>query len=77
MTDPDEILTLKEVAGYLKLSERTVYSYAQTGVLPGIKLGSAWRFRKADIDTWLDERRRLTEEGTSGRRAKREGEEEK
>ena len=61
----DEILTLKEVAAYLKLAERTVYLYAQTGKLPGIKFGSAWRFRRADIDRWVEEQRRLTESSTS------------
>ena len=62
---PDEILTLKEVAAYLKLAERTVYLYAQTGRLPGIKIGTAWRFRRADIDGWLDEQRRITEASTT------------
>ena len=61
---PDEILTLKEVAAYLKLAERTVYLYSQTGRLPGIKIGSAWRFRRADIDQWLEEQRRITEAST-------------
>jgi excisionase family DNA binding protein len=65
-----EIMTLQEVATYLKLAERTVYLYAQRGQLPGIKIGSAWRFRRADLDAWLDEQRRLTEAGTSGRRRK-------
>jgi excisionase family DNA binding protein len=64
---PDEILTLQEVATYLKLAERTVYGYAQKGLVPGIKVGSSWRFRKADIDRWLDEQRRLTEQSTSKR----------
>jgi len=61
----DQILTLKEVAAYLKLADRTVYLYAQTGKLPGIKIGSAWRFRRVDIDRWLDEQRTLTESSTS------------
>ena len=62
---PDEIITLPELAAYLKLSERTVYGYAQRGLLPGIKVGSAWRFRKADIQAWLEQQRKLTEESTS------------
>jgi len=61
---PGEILTLKEVAAYLKLAERTVYLYAQNGKLPGIKIGSAWRFRRSDLDRWLDEQRRITESST-------------
>ena len=61
---PEEILTLKGVAAYLKLAERTVYLYAQTGKLPGIKIGSAWRFRRSEIDQWLDTQRRITEAST-------------
>jgi excisionase family DNA binding protein len=60
MTDED-ILTLQELSAYLKIAEKTLYGYAQKGTIPGIKIGSAWRFRKADIDAWLEERRRLTE----------------
>lgn len=67
---PDEILTLKQVAAYLKLAERTVYLYAQTGKLPGIKIGSAWRFRRSDLDRWLDDQRRITESSTSATRQK-------
>jgi len=61
---PGEILTLKEVAAYLRLAERTVYLYAQNGKLPGIKIGSAWRFRRSELDRWLDEQRRITESST-------------
>ena len=61
MADEEEILTLQELSGYLKIAEKTLYGYAQKGTIPGIKIGSAWRFRKADIDAWLEERRKLTE----------------
>lgn len=63
---PEEILTLKEVAAYLKLADRTVYLYAQTGRIPGIKIGSAWRFRRSEIAQWLDEQQRITESTTKG-----------
>ena len=70
----DEIMTLPELAAYLKIAERTVYLYAQRGIVPGVKLGSAWRFRKADIEAWLDQQRKLTEESTSKRgRKERKG----
>ena len=65
-----EIMTLQDVADYLKLAERTVYGYAQKGLLPGIKVGSAWRFRKADIQAWLEEQRKITERSTSDRNRK-------
>ncbi len=61
----DEIMTLQEVAEYLKLSERTIYGYAQKGLVPGIKIGSSWRFRKDDLDAWLENQRKMTEESTS------------
>ncbi len=63
-----DLMTLKDLAEYLKMSDRTLYGYAQKGLLPGIKIGSAWRFRKADIDQWLDEQRRLTEQSASARK---------
>ena len=51
---PDKIMTLKEVAEYLRLKEKTAYRHAAEGILPGFKVGGAWRFRKADIDAWIE-----------------------
>jgi excisionase family DNA binding protein len=67
---PDEIMTLQEIADYLKIAEKTLYGYAQKGLIPAIKIGSAWRFRKANIEAWLDDQRKLTEESTRTRAAK-------
>ena len=51
ITEPgDEIMTVAEVADYLKMNQRTVYSLAKKGDLPGVRLGRQWRFRKDDID---------------------------
>ncbi len=50
----DEILTLEEVAKYLRVSERTVYDWAQKGEIPGGKLGTAWRFKRTDIEEWVN-----------------------
>ena len=56
MTDPeDEILTLDEVAAYLKAGKRTVYRLAQKGEIPAIKLGGTWRFRRSELDRWIAE----------------------
>jgi PTS system nitrogen regulatory IIA component len=52
----DEILTLEEVAKYLRVSERTVYDCAQKGEIPAGKIRSAWRFKKSEIDKWVNER---------------------
>jgi excisionase family DNA binding protein len=53
----DEILTLKEVAEYLKLAEKTAYRLAAEGKLPGFKVGGSWRFKKEDIEAWINEKK--------------------
>jgi excisionase family DNA binding protein len=53
---PDhEILTLEEVAHYLRLKPQTIYKWAQERRIPAVKLGKEWRFRKTVLDRWLDE----------------------
>ena len=49
----DEILTLDEVAAYLKAGKRTVYRLAADKKIPAFKLGGTWRFRKADLERWI------------------------
>lgn len=54
MTDAEgEILTLDEVAAYLKAGKRTVYRLAQQGDIPAFKLGGTWRFRRTELDRWI------------------------
>jgi len=54
MTDAGgEILTLDEVAAYLKAGKKTVYRLAQQGQIPGFKLGGTWRFRRTELDRWI------------------------
>tara|TARA_A100001391_G_scaffold24397_1_gene13332 strand:+ start:316 stop:501 length:186 start_codon:yes stop_codon:yes gene_type:complete len=55
----EEILTLKEVAEYLKLAEKTAYRLAAEGKLPGFKVGGSWRFRRREIESWIDEQSRV------------------
>jgi len=50
-----EIMTIEEVAEYLRVSERTVYDWAQKGQLPCGKLGTTWRFKRADIEGWVNQ----------------------
>ncbi|MEW8073529.1 MAG: helix-turn-helix domain-containing protein [Candidatus Thiodiazotropha sp.] len=50
----DQILTLKEVAVYLKLAEKTAYKLAAAGKLPGFKVGGSWRFKMCDLQEWMD-----------------------
>lgn len=54
MTEADgEILTLEEVAAYLKAGKKTVYRLAQQGQIPSFKLGGTWRFRRTELDRWI------------------------
>ena len=50
-----DILTIKEVAEYLRITEKTAYRLASERKLPGFKVGGSWRFRKSEIDAWIDE----------------------
>jgi len=50
---PDEILTIEEVAAYLKAGRRTVYRLAAKGQIPAFKLGGTWRFRRTELDQWI------------------------
>jgi excisionase family DNA binding protein len=53
---PDnEILTIEDVAAYLRLTPQTIYRWAQEKRIPAVKLGKEWRFRRSIIDAWLDE----------------------
>lgn len=52
---PDEILTIDEVAAYLKAGKRTVYRLAASREIPAFKLGGTWRFRRSELDQWIAE----------------------
>ena len=56
MTDKKEkLMTLKEVAEYLRLNEHTVYRMARKGEIPAFKIAGQWRFKKEVIDKWISE----------------------
>lgn len=48
-----DIMTLEEVAAYLRLKPQTIYTWAQEKRIPAAKLGKEWRFRKCIIDEWF------------------------
>ena len=60
MQDNPEIMTVEEVASYLRVSERTVYDWVTNGELPGGKLGTTWRFKRVDVERWVDKRLQTT-----------------
>lgn len=55
-----EIITIKQVADYLKVTERTIYRLAAAKKIPAFKVGGTWRFSRAEIDQWI---KRQTTEG--------------
>jgi len=54
----ERLMTVKEVAKYLKLNHMTVYRYAQKRKIPAVKIGGSWRFKKSLLDEWLERNRR-------------------
>jgi excisionase family DNA binding protein len=60
----DEILTLPEVAALLKVAEKTVYTMAQRGEIPAFKVRGQWRFKRVDIDAWIEKQKSETQKGT-------------
>jgi excisionase family DNA binding protein len=58
-----DIMTLEEVAQYLKLQPQTIYKWAQEGQIPGAKLGKEWRFRRRILDEWIDSAIHLSKGG--------------
>jgi len=47
------ILTIRDIAAYLKVTERTIYRLAAAQKIPAFKVGGTWRFSRIDIDTWI------------------------
>jgi excisionase family DNA binding protein len=55
---PDAVMTIDELAEYLKLSKSTLYHLVRRGEVPGTKIGRHWRFHRPIIDRWLSDSRR-------------------
>lgn len=49
----DNVMTIEDLAAYLKLSKSTLYKLCQDGRVPGTKVGRHWRFHKDAVDAWL------------------------
>lgn len=53
MAEP-AVLTLREVAELLRIAEKTAYTLAAEGTIPGFKVGGQWRFMRADLLAWVE-----------------------
>ncbi|MCK5894353.1 MAG: helix-turn-helix domain-containing protein [Endozoicomonadaceae bacterium] len=58
----DPILTVRQVADYLKVNERTVYRMTTTGKIPAFKVGASWRFKQTEIELWIKEQHNQQDE---------------
>ena len=54
---PGDVLTIEELAAYLKIPKSTLYKIVREGKIPSQKIGRHWRFRKEAINRWLEETR--------------------
>ena len=75
--DSSDILTIDEVAEYLRLRPQTIYKWAQESRIPAAKFGKEWRFRRRLIDLWVDDQmlRKNPEFDRFRRRSRRAGDE--
>lgn len=56
------VMTLREVARYLRINKSTVYRMARDGTLPAWKLGNVWRFKKESIERWIANNQRAQQQ---------------
>jgi excisionase family DNA binding protein len=50
-------MTVRDVAAFLNVDEKTIYRLAQKGDLPGFKVLGSWRFQRPDLEAWIAERK--------------------
>lgn len=53
----DRLMTVEQMAKYLQVDQYTIYVWARKGRMPAFKIGRFWRFRKEEIDKWLEGRK--------------------
>ena len=65
----DQIMTVKEVADYLKVNDRTIYRMASAGKIPAFKVGASWRFKSCEINEWIESERNSAQQPILKRKA--------
>ena len=66
----ESTLTIKELAKYLNVTERTIYNLLERGQLPGFKVGGAWRFKREDINNWIEDNKKMNHKIKTKKRQK-------
>lgn len=69
------VLSVRELAELLQLSDRTVYRLVQSGEIPGFKIGGSWRFSRADVEDWMvhqvrDTKKRIAKKSKAGAKSR-------
>ena len=64
----DPAMTVRDVAVFLNVDEKTIYRLAQRGELPAFKVAGTWRFQREDMQRWIDQRKRLPAESKLSRK---------
>ena len=59
----EELLTIDELAKYLKISKHTIYKMLEKGEIPAFKIANQWRFKRSDIDEWIEKHRNFDIKG--------------
>jgi PTS system nitrogen regulatory IIA component len=54
MTD-EPLMSVRELAAYLQVDMSTIYLWSQRGQIPAMKVGNMWRYRRSEIEEWLNE----------------------
>lgn len=57
MNQKNDLVTVKDVAEFLKVAEKTIYRMAAEGKIPAYKVGGSWRFKRAEIEVWLEKQK--------------------
>ena len=58
VSEPREVMDIRQAADYLGISADTLYKYASEGFVPAFKLGNRWRFKRSRLNDWMDQQSR-------------------
>ena len=73
LTWPSPAMTVRQVAAYLNVNEKTVYRLAQRRDLPAFKVAGAWRFKREDIDLWIERQKSAGDSRSNAAETPKEG----
>lgn len=61
MSEPREVMSIKEASAYLGVSADTLYKYVYEEKIPAFKLGNRWKFKRSLLDQWMNEKSQVSE----------------